>query len=104
MVEFFDRLRVDKKLDDALDLTQQIDDEAIKSRLKVLLALDFAGVGSNPGEGVLASTLKQDGFLASMLYMAQLGSEPLIRDHASTVVGLSEQTNKNDIPPSPSRF
>ena len=71
MVDSFDRLRTDRKLEKALDLAQEIRDPDVQSRLKALLALDFAGVHSAGGEGVLAAILQQDGFLAAMLNMQE---------------------------------
>jgi hypothetical protein len=87
MVEFFDRLRADKKLDDALQLAQEIGDEHIQGRLKVLLALDFADVRPAPNEGVLASVLREHGFLGVLLNMEgkerQQQSQPI--GSASTI-------------------
>ena len=97
MVEFFDRLRADKKLDDALRLAQEIGDGHIQSRLKVLLALDFADVRAAPNEGVLASALREDGFLGAMLNMEskerQQQSQPT--GSASTIEQRPAQNNGN---------
>lgn len=46
MVEFFDRLRTDRKFDESLKIADTISDQEVQSRLKVLLSLDFAGVKS----------------------------------------------------------
>lgn len=46
MVEFFDRLRTDRKFDESLKIAETISDQEVQSRLKVLLSLDFAGVKS----------------------------------------------------------
>jgi hypothetical protein len=46
MSEFFDKLRVDRKLDECLKLANDIDDPKIQSSLKAVLALSFAEVGS----------------------------------------------------------
>jgi len=46
MVEFFDRLRTDRKFDESLKIAETIPDQEVQSRLKVLLSLDFAGVKS----------------------------------------------------------
>ena len=44
MTEFFDKLRIDRKLDASLHVLSQIEDEAISSRVKALLTLNFAEV------------------------------------------------------------
>lgn len=44
MTEFFDKLRTDRKLDEALKLADAITDPAVSSRLRALLALHFAEV------------------------------------------------------------
>jgi hypothetical protein len=44
MVEFFDKLRLDRKLDEALKLAAAIEDPLVGSNLKALLALNFADV------------------------------------------------------------
>jgi hypothetical protein len=44
MTEFFDKLRVDRKLDESLIVLSQIEDKKIGSRVKALLALNFAEV------------------------------------------------------------
>jgi hypothetical protein len=44
MTEFFDKLRVDRKLDEALQLMKDIHDPIIASRIKGVVALTFADV------------------------------------------------------------
>ncbi|MBB3914132.1 TRADD-N-associated membrane domain-containing protein [Rhizobium fabae] len=44
MVEFFDKLRNDRKLDEALALMSDIDDVQIAAKSKSLISLSFAGV------------------------------------------------------------
>ena len=44
MTDFFDKLRVDRKLDESLGLLSQIEDKTVSSRTKALLALNFAEV------------------------------------------------------------
>lgn len=44
MSEFFEKLRVDRKLDDALALTREMKDEDRKSRLQSLIAMSFSGI------------------------------------------------------------
>jgi|GEM_PF-3069450 hypothetical protein len=46
MTEFFDRLRIDRKVDEALRLAAEIEDIATSSSLKAMLALSFADVQS----------------------------------------------------------
>jgi len=46
MTEFFDRLRIDRKLDESLRLAKEIEDENIQAVLKSILALNFAEVDS----------------------------------------------------------
>jgi hypothetical protein len=67
MVDFFDKLRADRKLENALEMANKTDDVVLRGRLKALIALEFAGVRANPDESVLATALKQDGFLAALL-------------------------------------
>jgi hypothetical protein len=71
MVEFFDKLRVDRSLDESLRLSQTIPDPLIKSRLQTILAIRLAqaqatdevlhavmstGASSPPEAGNLAET------------------------------------------------
>jgi hypothetical protein len=44
MTEFFDKLRIDRKLDEALQLMKDIDDPAIASRIRGVVALTFSDV------------------------------------------------------------
>ena len=44
MSEFFDKARMDRKLDESLVLASQIDDDAIAARLRAYLAMSFAEV------------------------------------------------------------
>lgn len=44
MAAFFDKLRTDRKLDESLRLVEQISDPTVRSRLQVVLSLNFAGV------------------------------------------------------------
>lgn len=44
MTEFFDKLRVDRKLDEALRLMKEIDDATIASKVKGVVALTFSDV------------------------------------------------------------
>lgn len=44
MTEFFDKLRIDRKLDEALQLMKDIDDPVIASRIKGIVALTFSDV------------------------------------------------------------
>jgi TRADD-N domain-containing protein len=44
MVEFFDKLRIDRKLDEALRLADSIEDKMTASHLKALLSLNFAEI------------------------------------------------------------
>lgn len=57
MTEFFDKLRVDRKLDEALKLMNDISDPNISSWIKGVVALAFSEVGTN-GE-VLAAVLSK---------------------------------------------
>jgi hypothetical protein len=45
MVDFFDRLRTDRKLREALSLAVEVGDPRLQSRLQTLLALTLAEVG-----------------------------------------------------------
>jgi hypothetical protein len=47
MTEFFDRLRTDRKFEESLQLAESIPDPAAQSRLKALLAVEFAGIEAN---------------------------------------------------------
>jgi hypothetical protein len=44
MTEFFDKLRVDRKLDEALHLMKEIQDPSLASRIKGIIALSFSEV------------------------------------------------------------
>jgi hypothetical protein len=55
MTEFFDKLRVDRKLDEALKFANEIADPKIQSSLKAVLALSFAEVKS--ADDMLAAIL-----------------------------------------------
>jgi len=44
MTEFFDKLRIDRKLDESLNVLSKIEDKTISSRVKALLALNFAEI------------------------------------------------------------
>lgn len=55
MTDFFDKLRIDRKLDEALQLMAQIPDQVIQSRVKAIVALTFSEVIMN--ESVLTAML-----------------------------------------------
>jgi hypothetical protein len=55
MVDFFDRLRNDRKLDESLRLAAGISDPILQNRLHSLLALNFAEI--KPTDGFLSSVL-----------------------------------------------
>lgn len=59
MTEFFDKLRADRKFEKSLLLADQIPNEDLQSRLKIMLSLNFADVKST------------DGILSSMFNMEQ---------------------------------
>jgi hypothetical protein len=42
MIEFFDKLRADRKLEESLRLANELPDPVLQSRLKIILALNFA--------------------------------------------------------------
>jgi hypothetical protein len=44
MVEFFDKLRVDRKLDEALALISKIEDKSISGRVRGIIAMNFSEV------------------------------------------------------------
>jgi hypothetical protein len=44
MTEFFDKLRVDRKLDEALSIMKEISDPIISSRIQGIVALHFSDV------------------------------------------------------------
>lgn len=46
MAEFFDRLRTDRKLEEALRLCDEINDGKIRDALRVRLSLHFSGIGT----------------------------------------------------------
>jgi len=64
MVDFFDRLRNDRKLEESLKLAVGIQDAELKSRLHTLLSLSFAEIKPT------------DGFLSSMPGIRDPGSAP----------------------------
>lgn len=58
MSEFFDKLRADRKFEESLQLADQIPDSTLQSRLKILLALNFAEVKST--NGILSSMFNME--------------------------------------------
>lgn len=58
MSKFFDKLRADRKLEEALKLCQEIQDGNIRARLQTLLALKFAEVQFN--DSLLSSMLSTE--------------------------------------------
>ena len=64
MVDFFDRLRNDRKLEESLRLAVGIQDAELKSRLHTLLSLSFAEIEPT------------NGFLSSMLGIRDPGAAP----------------------------
>ncbi|WP_318400394.1 TRADD-N-associated membrane domain-containing protein [Photobacterium leiognathi] len=73
MTEFFDKLRTDRKLDESLKVLEQIEDKDISSRVKALLALNFAEINVSDDvfrrvvsmESITASTANKDSMKAS---------------------------------------
>lgn len=59
MVAFFDRLRSDRKLDEALRLAQAVDDPTLKNRLQTVLAVHFADV--KPTDNFLTELIQLNG-------------------------------------------
>jgi len=57
MSSFFDKLRADRKLEDAILLANQIPDEILQSKIKVILSLNFAEV--NTTDDILSVVLKE---------------------------------------------
>jgi hypothetical protein len=47
MIDFFDKLRTDRKLDEALKLAGTISDQTTQGQLQFLLALSFAEVSDD---------------------------------------------------------
>jgi hypothetical protein len=58
MIEFFDKLRTDRKFEESLKLANEIPDDTLKSRLKIALAMNFAEIVSN--DVLLAQILQVD--------------------------------------------
>lgn len=57
MSSFFDKLRTDRKLEDAIILANQIPDEQLQSKIKVILSLNFAEVTTT--DEILGVVLKE---------------------------------------------
>jgi hypothetical protein len=55
MTEFFDKLRTDRKFEESLQMCERVPDPDAQSRLKVLLALNFAEV--SPPESIIKEVL-----------------------------------------------
>lgn len=55
MTEFFDKLRTDRKFEESLRLADSIPNTDAQSRLKILMALNFAEV--SPNEAILKEIL-----------------------------------------------
>ncbi len=47
MTEFFEKLRADRKLDESLELIEKIPNQAIQSKVKAIMTLEFAGIKLN---------------------------------------------------------
>ena len=58
MSEFFDKLRIDRKLEESLRLCSDIHNPDLKDRLRTLIALNFSDV--KPKDELLASILGID--------------------------------------------
>jgi hypothetical protein len=58
MEQFFDRLRADRALDEALRLSDEVSDTLVQSRLKTALAFTLAG--SEASEGVMKTVMGAD--------------------------------------------
>ena len=60
MTEFFDKLRIDRKLDEALKLIKDIEDPVISSRVKATIILSFSDVSTDnlSLSGILSSNLE----------------------------------------------
>lgn len=58
MTDFFDKLRTDRKFDESLKLANEIPDDTLRSKLKVILAISFAVVkGSDNILSILKETI-----------------------------------------------
>lgn len=55
MSEFFDKLRIDRKLEESLRLCNDIENRDLRDRLRTLIALNFSA--GDPGNELLASIL-----------------------------------------------
>lgn len=55
MTEFFDKLRVDRKFEESLQMCEKVPDPSTQSKLKVLMVLNFADV--SPSESILKEIL-----------------------------------------------
>lgn len=58
MSEFFDKLRIDRKLEESLRLCNDIHNPDLRDRLRTLIALNFSDV--KPNDELLASILGID--------------------------------------------
>lgn len=76
MVEFFDKLRVDRKLDEALRLASSVEDTKTASHLKALLSLNFAEVAV---DRAMFETVIRDGAEKVPEMMGEQSSLPTIR-------------------------
>ena len=59
MTEFFDKLRADRKFEESLHMSERIPDPGAQSRLKIMLALNFADV--TPSDNVIREILGMQG-------------------------------------------
>lgn len=57
MSSFFDKLRSDRKLEEAISLANQIPDENLQSKIKMILSLNFAQVSTT--DDILTLVLKE---------------------------------------------
>jgi precorrin-3B methylase len=74
MTEFFDKLREDRKFDESLRLVNEVSDNALRSRLQTLLALNFAQVSS--GDSMLRIVLNGISEQSATESLRPFGSPP----------------------------
>lgn len=81
MVDFFDRLRSDRKLEESLNLASSLSDIELKARLCTLLSLSFADIKPT------------DAFLVSLMGIANLGERGNSHRPASQADAISKPPN-----------
>ena len=82
MTEFFDKLRIDRKLDEALRLTDEIQDKTISGNLRAMMALRFVDLNVD---------------LPTLQSILLLGRDPTAEDRAKRAAEIASIAEASDV-------